>query len=330
VRGTVGGGREETRDQGIWVIGGGAKMPPALTMFFMILFVLLCFLGILANGFIVLMLTREWLRRGRLLPSDMILLSLGASRLCQQCVGLVSTFYYSLHLVEYSKGLARQLVSLHVDFLNSTTYWFGTWLSVVFCIKVANFSHPAFLWLKWRLPGLVPWLLLSSVLISFIVTLLFFWGNHTVYQALLIGNFYGNMTFKEWNRKLDSRFFMPLKLATLSIPCCLFLVSILLLISSLRRHSQRMQQNAHRMPDQTHNRALKSLICFLVLYALAFVSMVTDAVVFVSSDSKWYWPWQIILYLCMSVHPFILIINNPKFRGMCRQLLLLARGFWVA
>ncbi|XP_032761195.1 taste receptor type 2 member 41 [Rattus rattus] len=307
-------------------------MLSTLSVFFMSIFVLLCFLGILANGFIVLMLSREWLRRGRLLPSDMILLSLGTSRFCQQCVGLVNSFYYSLHLVEYSRSLARQLISLHMDFLNSATFWFGTWLSVLFCLKIANFSHPAFLWLKWRFPALVPWLLLGSILVSFIVTLMFFWGNHTVYQAFLRRKFSGNTTFKEWNRRLEIDYFMPLKLVTTSIPCSLFLVSILLLINSLRRHSQRMQHNAHGLQDpntQAHSRALKSLISFLVLYALSFVSMVIDATVVISSDNVWYWPWQIILYLCMSVHPFILITNNLKFRGTFRQLLLLARGFWV-
>ncbi|XP_005083126.1 taste receptor type 2 member 41 [Mesocricetus auratus] len=308
-------------------------MLPALTVFFMSVFVLLCVLGILANGFIVLMLSREWLRRGRLLPLDMILFSLGASRFCQQCVGLVNSFYYFFYLVEYSKGLARQLISLHWDFLNSATFWFGTWLSVLFCTKIANFSHPVFLWLKWRLPALVPRLLLGSVLVSFIITLLFFWGNHAVYQAFLRREISGNTTFEEWNRRLEISYFMPLKLATMSIPSSLFLISILLLINSLRRHTQRMQNNAHSLQDssaQAHSRALKSLISFLVLYALSFVSMVTDATVIISSDNMWYWPWQIILYLCMSVHPFILITNNLRFRGTFRQLLLLARGFWVA
>ncbi|XP_051007588.1 taste receptor type 2 member 41 [Acomys russatus] len=325
-----GGGQEPRQPV---VTRGGADMLSTLTVFFMLIFVLLCFLGILANSFIVVMLSREWLRCGRLLPSDMILLSLGASRFCQQCVGLVNSFCYFLYLVEYSRGLGRQFVSLHWDFLNSATFWFCTWLSVLFCIKIANFSHPAFLWLKWRLPALVPWLLLGSLLASFIVTLLFFWGNHTIYQAFLRRKFSVNTTFKEWNRKLEIDYFMPLKLVTISIPCSLFLVSILLLINSLRRHTQRMQNNAHSLQDpssQAHSRALRSLVSFLALYALSFVSMVVDATVIISSDTEWYWPWQITLHLCMSVHPFVLITNNLRFRGTFRQLLLLARGFWVA
>uniref|UniRef100_A0A8D2B8S1 Taste receptor type 2 n=1 Tax=Sciurus vulgaris TaxID=55149 RepID=A0A8D2B8S1_SCIVU len=308
-------------------------MQPALTIFFMLLFVLLCFLGILANGFIVLMMSREWLRRGRLLPSNMILLSLGVSRFFQQCFGLVHTFNYFLHSVEFTRGLARQFICLHWDFMNSATFWFSTWLSVLFCIKIANFSHPTFLWLKWRLPGLVPWLILGSVLISFGVTLLFFWGNHNLYQDFLIRQVSGNMTHKEWNRRLETDYFMPLKLVSMSLPCSLFLVSILLLINSLRRHTQRMQHSAHNLRDpsaQAHTRALKLLISFLILYAASFVSLVIDATVFIPSDSLWYWPWQITLYLCMSIHPFVLIISNLRLRSVFRRLLLLARGFWVA
>ncbi|KAM4873768.1 taste receptor type 2 member 41-like [Thomomys bottae] len=307
-------------------------MQPSLTIFFMLVFVLLCFLGILANSFIVWVLSREWLRRGRLMPWDAILLSLSGSRFCQQCVGLVSSFYFFLHLVEYSRSVARQLVGLYLDFFNSTTFWFGTWLSVAFCIKIANFSHPAFLWLKWRFPGLVPWLLLGSVLISFIVTLLFFCGNYMVYQAFFTMNFSGDVSFSEWSKSLNSHYFMPLKLSTMVIPCFIFLVSILLLINSLRRHNQRMQHNTHGLQEssaQLQNRALQSLISFLILYVLSFMSLVADAIVFVPSESPWYWLWQSVLYLCVSVHPCILITNNLKFRGMFRQLLLLARGFWV-
>nr|XP_023495648.1 taste receptor type 2 member 41-like isoform X5 [Equus caballus] len=158
-------------------------MKPGLTAFFILLFALLCVLGILANGFIVLVLSREWMRSGRLLPSDMILISLGASRFCLQWVGMVRNFYFFLHLVEYCRGTAWQFFGLHWDFLNSATFWFGTWLSVLFCVKIATFTHPTFLWLKWRFPGSVPWLLLGSLLVAFIVTLLFFWGNYTLSRA---------------------------------------------------------------------------------------------------------------------------------------------------
>lgn len=308
-------------------------MQPALTFLFMLLFCVLCLLGILANGFIVLVLSREWRQCGRLPPSDMILVSLGASRFCLQGVGLVHNFYYSLHLADYFRGPAHPLFSLYWDFLNSTTFWFGTWLSVLFCMKIANLSHPTFLWLKWRFLRSVPWLLLGSLLVSSIVTMLFFWGNFAVYRGFFIGRFSGNRTNEEWSRWLEIHYFLPLKFVTLSVPCSVFLVSTALLINSLRRHTRTMRHNAHSLQDpstEAHTRALKSLISFLVLYALSFVSLVIDAAGFFSSESDWYWPWQILIYLCTSVHPFILIHSNLRLRGVFRQLLLLVRGFWVA
>ncbi|KAL2777809.1 taste receptor type 2 member 41, partial [Daubentonia madagascariensis] len=286
-------------------------MQSGLMIFFMLLFALLCLLGILANGFIVLVLSREWLRFGRLLPLDMILISLGASRFCLQWVGLVHNFYYFSHLVEYPKSLSRQFFGLHWDFLNSATFWFGTLLGVLFCMKIANITHPTFLWLKWRFLGSVPWLLLGSVLVSIIVTLLFFWGNHTVYQGFLIRKISGNMTYEEWNRRMEIHYFLPLKLVTLSIPCSVFLVSIALLINSLRRHTRRMQHSAHILQDpntQAHTRALKSLVSFLILYALSFVSLIIDAagffffrerVVLAMAD------YNLFEHICPSLHPHL-------------------------
>ncbi|XP_003475797.1 taste receptor type 2 member 41-like [Cavia porcellus] len=307
-------------------------MESALTIFFMSLFVLLCVLGFLANGFIVLTLSREGLQHGRLLPSDMILLGLGAFRFLQQCLGLVYCIYFFFNLVDFSLNVAWQLLSLHWDFLNSSTFWFATWLSVLFCVKIVNFSHPSFLWLKWRFPALVPWLLLGSVFISLLVTLLFFWMNSAVYQALIRHKLSGNMTDMEWNKRLDICYIMPLKLVMTSIPCSLFLVSILLLIGSLRKHRLRMQDNADDpqiRSNQVHTRALKSLVFFLVLYAMSFISMAVNATVFITSDSRWYWLWQISTYLAINVHPYILISSNLRLRGMVRKLLLLGRGFWV-
>ncbi|XP_004608378.2 taste receptor type 2 member 41-like [Sorex araneus] len=302
-------------------------MQPALTFFFMLLFVLLCLLGLVANGFIVLALGRERVCRGRLLPSDLILLCLGASRFCLQWVGMANSFYYFLHLMEYRP--ARQFFGLHWDFLNTATYWFGTWLSVLFCLKVANVSHPAFLWLKWRFLGSVPWLLLGSLLVSCLVTLLFFWGNRKVHQGFLARRLSDNVTYEEWSRRLDLSYFLPLKLVTLSIPCSIFLLSILLLIGSLRNHSGRMQHHIRSPRDpraQAHSRALKSLVSFLFLYALSFLSLIIDILGFFSAESDWYWPWQNVIYLCTSVHPLVLILSNPRLQGVCRHLVLWVRG----
>ncbi|XP_068943163.1 taste receptor type 2 member 41-like [Petaurus breviceps papuanus] len=302
----------------------------SLTIFAMVLYVLLCSLGITANGFIVVVLGREYVRCHRLSPCDMILISLGASRFCLQGVGMMHNFYYFLHHLQYSKGPARQYFGIYWDFLNTATFWFATWLSVLFCVKIANFTHPIFLWLKWRVKGLVPWFLLFSLLISFIITMLFFAGNNVLYQAFLYGTFLRNITLFGFTRKIEFHYFFPLKLISLSIPSSLFVVSMVLLITSLQRHFWKMQHNANSAQDpriQAHTRALKLLVSFLLLYGLSFMSFVIDAA-FSGFGSIWYWPWQIVIYLCTSVHPFFFILGNSQLAGALMKLLLLPKTFW--
>ncbi|XP_072506380.1 taste receptor type 2 member 41-like [Notamacropus eugenii] len=305
-------------------------MVEPFTVFTMVLFVLLCFLGIMANGFIVVVLGREWVRCHQLSPCDMILISLGASRFFLQWVGMIHNFFYFFHYLQYSKEPIRQYFGIYWDFLNTATFWFATWLSVLFCVKIANFTHPIFLWLKWRVKGLVPWFLLFSLLISFIVSMLFFAGNNVLYQAFLQETFSGNGTLYDFNRKLKINYFFPLKLITLCIPSSFFVVSIVLLITSLQRHFWKMKRSANSAQDlsiQAHMRALKLLASFLVLYVLSFMSLITDAAIS-GIGSTWYWPWQIVIYLCTSVHPFILIFGNSNLGGAFMKLLLLPKAFW--
>uniref|UniRef100_A0A8C6FGR7 Taste receptor type 2 n=1 Tax=Moschus moschiferus TaxID=68415 RepID=A0A8C6FGR7_MOSMO len=281
-------------------------MHPAFAVLFMLLFVLLCILGLLANGFIALVLR----------PSDLILFSLGPnSRFCLQRTGMGNNFYF-LHLADYRSGPAGQFFSPPWDFLNSVTSWFGSWLRVLFCMKVANFSHRAFLWLKWRFPrvGALTFAGLSPHLLHCHPTKTF--RGHDL---------------PSWSRILEMYHFLPLKLITLSTPGSVFLVLIAVLIDSLRRCAQRMQRSAHSLQDpcgQAHTRALKSLVSFLVLYTLSFMSLIIDAAAFCSSESDWYQPWQILIYSCTSIHPFILILGNLRLRGVFGQLILLARDFW--
>ncbi|XP_072506382.1 taste receptor type 2 member 41-like [Notamacropus eugenii] len=301
------------------------------SIFTMVLFVLLCFLGIMANGFIVLVLGREWVRCHQLSPCDMILISLGASRFFLQWVRMIHSFYYFFHDLRYSKESAHQFFGIYWDFLNTVTFWFATWLGVLFCVKIANFTHPIFLWLKWRVKGLVPWFLLFSLLISFIITMLFFAGNNVLYQAFLQGTFFENGTLYDFTRKLEIHYFFPLKLIAMCIPSSLFLVSIVLLITSLQRHFWKMKRSANSARDpsiQAHMRALKLLVSFLVLYGLSFMSSIIDKM-FSGIGSTWYWPWQIVIYLCTSVHPVILIFGNSHLGGALMKLLLvLPKAFW--
>nr|XP_056704421.1 taste receptor type 2 member 7-like [Euleptes europaea] len=120
-------------------------------------------------------------------------------------------------------------------FTNHVSLWFAAWLSVLYLVKIATFSHPIFRRVKLRFSGLVPWLLLSSVVFSAFMTTIV----------------------------------IPIHL----VPSVICLSSMILLIISLWKHIRHLQRNGIGVRDlntQVHLTAIKALASFAILYLSSF------------------------------------------------------------
>nr|XP_023962915.1 taste receptor type 2 member 41-like [Chrysemys picta bellii] len=121
--------------------------------------------GIIANGLI------EWIRSRKLTCCDMILTSLGISRFFLQWTIFINNILFALSPVMNGLCDIRRNLYIFWMYLNTLSLWFATWLSVFYCVKIGNFSQPLFLWLKRRISGLVPLLLMGSWLVSLVTCL---------------------------------------------------------------------------------------------------------------------------------------------------------------
>ncbi|XP_009865655.1 PREDICTED: taste receptor type 2 member 119-like, partial [Apaloderma vittatum] len=52
--------------------------------------------------------------------------------------------------------------------------WICSFLSIFYCIKIANFRHTFFTYMKVKIDRIVPWLFLGSVLLSLVISILFY------------------------------------------------------------------------------------------------------------------------------------------------------------
>ncbi|TEA25170.1 hypothetical protein DBR06_SOUSAS1010050, partial [Sousa chinensis] len=130
-------------------------------------------------------------------------------------------------------------------FTNHLSIWLATCLSVFYCLKVASFSHPTFLWLKWRVSRLVVWMLLVPC-------------SYHVAVPGIDGT--GNVT--EPLRKKRNEYKLIHFLGTLwdLPPLIVSLASYFLLILSLGRRMRQVQQNftGSRYPStEAQKRAIK-------------------------------------------------------------------------
>ncbi|XP_044534308.1 taste receptor type 2 member 134-like [Gracilinanus agilis] len=294
-------------------------MPNLITLFFMIFFLLESMISIAENSFIFMILGREWVRCRTLPPGDIILVSLGISRFFLQLMAIFSnffTYFFQSHISLY--------FGTFWTFSNITTFWFTTCLGVFYCVKISAFTHPVFLWLKWRILRMIHWLLFCSLLISILLTIPQIIMTFLTFQVKVPGNSSEKTTLEDKMCAFRIHYFLPLQLFILLIPFFFFLVSIIFLISTLCRHLGKMQHHSSSLQDlsmQVHITALKSLFFFLTLYISYFLPLIFSTTMPISVSSSWFWVREIVIYAGISIHPAFLILNSPKLRGALKKML---------
>ncbi|XP_036614645.1 taste receptor type 2 member 134-like [Trichosurus vulpecula] len=294
-------------------------MPSLLILFFMIFFLLESMAAIIENGFIIIVLGREWVRSWSLPPGDMILASLSISRFFLQWTAILNDFY-----AYFSPANNSTYLGIIWNFTNVATFWFTTWLAVFYCVKISSFTHPVFLWLKWRISRFVPWLLLWSLLISALICISPFLKTYLVFQLPDTGNYSEKTTLDDMRYASHRHFFMPLQLFILLIPFSFFLVSTILLISSLCRHMGNMQHHSAGPQDpsmQVHITTLKSLFFFLILYTSYVLPLIISLRAPILVCSSQFWIWEVVIYAGISIHPAFLILNSSKLRRALKKML---------
>uniref|UniRef100_A0A663EN86 Taste receptor type 2 n=1 Tax=Aquila chrysaetos chrysaetos TaxID=223781 RepID=A0A663EN86_AQUCH len=221
--------------------------------------------GFIGNGFITAVNIINWIKSKKISSADMILIFLSTSRLILQVTILMHI--HSLYFAD-----AFKLASVYKAFgavwmfANHASLWFSTWLYVLYCVKIINVTQWLLLQIKLRIAGMVPWLLLGSLVISSVTSLPFSTGN-------CIENSTAHIT--DW----DSSYLYLLLLYFVGcfFPLVLSVVTSALLITSLRKHTKKMQSYVDTFRDpliDVHLTVIKSIISFLILYLSSFVAQI--------------------------------------------------------
>ncbi|XP_054510983.2 taste receptor type 2 member 40-like [Agelaius phoeniceus] len=204
-------------------------------------------------------------------------------------------------------------------FLNYSSLWFGAWLSVFYCIKVASFTQSFFIWLKLRIARLVPWMLLTSWLCSFTIAIPFAWHVYSVHKNITAPSSMTNSSARTTTRNDRLTLLIYLWNASTTLPLSLSVVSSVLLIRSLWIHTRRMQNNASGFKDpslEAHMKAIKSVCSFFIFYIIYFFCLLLLYSRVFSPLSDEESMCIVILAACPTGHTLVLIWSNPKFQEL--------------
>ncbi|NWW06252.1 T2R40 protein, partial [Oreocharis arfaki] len=252
-------------------------------------------------------------------PYNLIIISLSSSRIISQCWSTLDFLMTIFFETSYYKENVFVVSKTIFTFLNYSSLWFGAWLSVFYCIKIASFTQSFFIWMKQRIAKLVPWMLLTSWLYSFTAAIPFAWNVDGVHDNFTAPLPVTNSSAMRSTRKGSLALLIYLRHAAMSLPLILSVVSSVLLVRSLWVHTRQMQNNASGFRDpslEAHMKAIKSVCSFLILYITYYICVLlllfNDSSPLSSGESL----CVVIMAACPTGHTMVLVWSNPKFREL--------------
>uniref|UniRef100_A0A8D2CRI5 Taste receptor type 2 n=1 Tax=Sciurus vulgaris TaxID=55149 RepID=A0A8D2CRI5_SCIVU len=289
---------------------------------YLVLSVVELVVGMLGNMFIGVVNCLEWVKDRKVSLADSILTCLAVSRISYLLVVLFDSFITILspHFGFYK---AANSITKLWNVTNHFTTWFATSLSILYFLKVAHFSHPLFLWLKWRTNRVVFGVLVFSLFLLTSDMLLL--GSITDSIVFMYATGKNNLTlYLDESKILDVKFLIFHYLASL-IPFVLSLASLFLLFLSLVRHTRNLELGSVGSGDastKAHKKAMKMVLSFLFLFIIHFsFTQVAPWLFLLFHKSKLIIFFMLTLNVFPSGHPFILILGNGKLRQTALQVL---------
>nr|XP_060622671.1 taste receptor type 2 member 40-like [Anolis sagrei ordinatus] len=195
-----------------------------------------------------------------------------------------------------------------------------------YCAKIGTFTQRHFLLMKLRISGMVPYLLLGSMLVSLISSVPFIWTDFSVHLCNSTRSPVKNTTGDNTVGSISYFKVFILYLTWVTIPLLFFTASSTLLIASLWRHTKQMRRSMTDFKDlstQVHNTAIKTLISFLVLYICSFVAEILLGIPSCLSRNPWkHTICSFIVAVCPSIHSILLILFNDRLKQALKGILL--------
>lgn len=283
--------------------------------------------GVIGNGFITAVNIINWIKSKKMSSADLILIFLSTSRFILQMTILMHI--HSLYFAdEFKLASVYKAFGAVWMFVNHASLWFSTWLYVLYCVKIINVTQRLLLQIKLRIAGMVPWLLLGSLMISSVTSLPLLWITPSTYLCSSTGNCRENSTAHITDWDSSHLYLLLLYFVGCFFPLVLSVVSSALLITSLCKHTKKMQCYVDTFRDpliDVHLTAIKSIISFLILYLSSFAAQIL--LILSTSQSKDVVKVAVSLVVAgayPSIHSIILIIVNSKlklaFRMFCQHL----------
>ncbi|NXJ84541.1 TA2R9 protein, partial [Trogon melanurus] len=279
----------------------------------MVIITLQAFAGTWINAFIVSVLCIAWVKKRTFNSVEKILLFLGCCRFCflgftwvYIVISTTCSWCFLIHPIP-------QLLSAIQSFFASSNLMVSACLCGFYCIKIANFRHTFFTYMKIKIDRIVPWLMLGSVFSSLVFSFL----AYSITEKAISNCFNSTTEQDSWKPSVRMDEQLLVMFVTFgfvfSTAFTVVIFSALLLLFSLWRHKSNMQTNSVKnFSVDVHIKAMKSILFFLFIYSVDFTCLVLNMINTTKKPDHVTFVILVFQYIFPTVHSLSLILSNPK------------------
>ncbi|XP_005073023.1 taste receptor type 2 member 125-like [Mesocricetus auratus] len=283
--------------------------------------------GSFGNGFIALRNIMDWIKRRKISTVDLLLTALAISR-----ITVLWSLYImlSIFVVYPDLKLAPQtvrLTNLIWVISNHFSIWLATILSILYFLKIANFSNSIFLYLRWRFKKVVSVALLLSLFLLFLNILV-----TNIRVDMCMNEFKANISYS-YKLKNATYCFRLLELTNSMftlIPFTVSMTTFFLLIFSLWKHLKKIKHISKSSRDTStivHIKALKTVVAFILLYVIFTLSTFVQLLSYEFEEKNFLNYFFFVGIIAFpSIHSWVLIMGNSKLRQPSLSVLSLLRS----
>ncbi|XP_063775276.1 taste receptor type 2 member 4-like [Pseudophryne corroboree] len=270
-------------------------------------------LGLLLNAFIVTQVFIWWLKLQALQTIDIIMASLGVVRiiLLIMCIEKVAVASVTHTIIILKNSEYYEVALIFVEFCS---LWWGTVLCVFYCVKITNYSNRLFMRFKMNISRMVPWLLLTSLLVSFLSSLPIVWCMYPVHHMNSTQDSNSSSTGDEIV-EINYGNILIISLTGSMVPFLIFCAANCLLIVSLLKHTRNMSRKnsgfTHVQLD-AHLSAIRNMVSFLFFYVLYVISSHVMLLSFQAEDLFYFFICSICVSAYPSLHSVVLVSGNSQ------------------
>ncbi|XP_034367071.1 taste receptor type 2 member 117-like [Arvicanthis niloticus] len=279
-------------------------------------------IGVIGNGFVALVHCMDWVKRKKMSLVNQILTALAISRIFYICLLFISLLI-SLSYPDFTT--TSRMIHLMNNvwiIVNHFCIWLATCLSVLYFLRISNFSNSLLLYLKWRVEKVVSVKLLVSLVLLILNILLM---NLEINKCINECQRNTSCSFGSYYQAKCHRQVLSLHIIFLYVPFALSLSTFLLLIFSLWTHHRKMQQHVQGSRDartMAHFKALQIVIAFLLLYSIFILSLLLQILNYELLKKNIFLVFCQVLYTAFpSFHSYVLILGDMKLRQACFSVL---------